>query len=248
AISWNSWRCCRTTLSRSWGSSSGQSGSVGRPTGALIDLFHHAEGGRKRTPTLKRALHSLHYCTKTPASSRLCKPKLNGSSNSGSHKRSAQMRITREKNTAFADQPKPLASGELSNQVKEKPPSKPLESAESRHTLFVPATGKVELVGGTKTAASQGVQIKIANFKPGEHVFPPSVPVKGFETLGNKSPKLAQALHSDGFLPGHLALRPQPHALPKELERAPRFAALGPGIPRKRGFQATTIFPPDNRR
>ncbi|HMF92392.1 MAG TPA: hypothetical protein VKL40_17230 [Candidatus Angelobacter sp.] len=158
------------------------------------------------------------------------------------------MRITREKNTAFADQPKPLASGELSNQVKEKPPSKPLESAESRHTLFVPATGKVELVGGTKTAASQGVQIKIANFKPGEHVFPPSVPVKGFETLGNKSPKLAQALHSDGFLPGHLALRPQPHALPKELERAPRFAALGPGIPRKRGFQATTIFPPDNRR
>ena len=157
------------------------------------------------------------------------------------------MRIIQEKNLAFADQPKPLTAAEVTANTKEREPRKSLQRAEIQETIFLPTAARAEVIAQPPANGSQAVKLRIENFRPGEHVFPPSVPAKGIESLGNKSARFPQPLHTDAFLPDHLALRAQPHRLPRELERGPSLIGKGLGRSRERGFQATTIFPPDNR-
>src|SRR4051812_20059299 len=157
------------------------------------------------------------------------------------------MRIVREKNLAFSDQPKPLASAEISSHIKDRKAKKALENAEVEQLLFLPSAEQKVSSHVEKLEQGHAVRVKISNMELGRHAIPPSVPTKAIKTLGNKSDKFRSPLHSEGLIPEHLGLRVEPERLAKEFDR-PRFLAA-PGIPSqaKRGFQATTIFPPDNR-
>ena len=157
------------------------------------------------------------------------------------------MKISRDRNLAFADQPKPLTAQEVQAQVKPRNPVKSLASIDTQQSLFLPSTAKADSAAKVEQVGSgAAVRLKVT-IKLGEHIMPPSMPTKGIDTLGNKSVKFNKALRSDGFLPDHLALVPQPSRIAKELERPAFMLGRGLDAARKRGYQATTIFAPDNR-
>jgi V8-like Glu-specific endopeptidase len=158
----------------------------------------------------------------------------------------ATMKISRDKNLAFADQPKPISAKDVPTAIKARNPIKVLERVDTQQTLQLPASAKADASAKIEqTPGGAAVRLKIST-KLGEHIIPPSVPSKSIPALGNKSANFAKALRSEGFLPDHLGLAPQPAQLPRELQRPP--FQLSRGTPSgKRGYQATTIFAPDNR-
>src|SRR4030095_8286038 len=108
------------------------------------------------------------------------------------------MRITRDKNLAFADQPKPLAAKDVATQIKARDPIKILERIDTQHTLYLPPSAKADAAAKIEQSPrGAAVRLKVTS-KLGEHIMPPSMPTKAVEPLGNKSQKFAKALRSDG--------------------------------------------------
>lgn len=170
------------------------------------------------------------------------------------------MRITTEKNLAFADQSAPLQPEEVREQIKDQEARRPLDEAQVDLSLMIPTAGQPRIETAFEARAkldkaeayldkaeAYELRLRVGNFKLGEHAFPPALEVAGLEPLGNKSRTFSEPLQTEGFFPDHLALRTTPGRLPKELRTPPFIRAYPSADDRKRGNQATTIFPPDNR-
>ncbi|HEY7197071.1 MAG TPA: hypothetical protein VH306_07780 [Gaiellaceae bacterium] len=157
------------------------------------------------------------------------------------------VRIQTQKNLAFEDQPDPLETAEVAKEIKPRKPASPVKSAEIELDLMLPTSGtpKVEAVAGDNGGGD--VRLRIGNFRPGVHVFPPGTKTQAVEPLGNKSRTLSKPLEVEAFLPEHLALRPVPQKLPAALKSPPFIQALA-ADEREAGNQATTVFAPENRR
>jgi V8-like Glu-specific endopeptidase len=135
------------------------------------------------------------------------------------------MKISLDKNLAFARQPKPILAKDVRRLVKAKPAGRPLE--------------------GVQLEASR--LLRMATLKIGQHEFPPDVEVTRVKTLGSKSKSFSQPLVSKSYKPDHLALQPVARDLPARLRTPPFFQSIRGPEDTKIGNQATTVFPPDNR-
>ena len=164
------------------------------------------------------------------------------------------MRLINEKNLAFKDQPTPLLATDVAKTFKDAKAKKPLKSTSLDLSFLVPTDGdpKIETTLGERIKSgnyeSRELKLQVNNFKLGQHIFPPEMKVKGIESLGNKSARFAKALEAPAFVPEHLDLRPAPAELPKELQTPPFLRAFPDQENQEIGFQATTVFPPENRR
>jgi V8-like Glu-specific endopeptidase len=157
------------------------------------------------------------------------------------------MKITLEKNLAFRDQPEPLLAGQIARRIRARKARRRLTSREIELSLFVPGGGSPKVEPLNEGAARNEVKLRVANFRLGEHVFPPEMEVRQIESLGNKSAKFRTPLESEASIPDHLGLRPVPKALPKSLEAPPFFQPCLQETARKFGNRATTVFAPENR-
>jgi len=88
------------------------------------------------------------------------------------------------------------------------------------------------------------VDLSIAGAVWGRHAFPPSVQLKKF--VSGRQVEFVDEARLTGYLPDHLALRPLPDRLAKEL-RVPRRVDAGRFKLVKGKNQATTVFAPDDR-
>jgi V8-like Glu-specific endopeptidase len=156
------------------------------------------------------------------------------------------MRISIEKNLVFARQPKPILADDIRRLVKPRPAAKELEDTVLDIGRFVRTAGAPRIAA--ELGADKRPTLRIKNFAVGQHAFPPSIPVKGIKSLGKKSRTFARPLLAEAHRPDHLALQPLPQALPRSLQVQPYFQGVKPDTDRKFGNQATTVFPPENRR
>jgi V8-like Glu-specific endopeptidase len=155
------------------------------------------------------------------------------------------MRISMDKNLAFARQPKPTLAKDIRRLVKPRAADKPLEGAQLEISRVLPTSGtpRIEAAIDSRNRAI----LRIANFKVGEHAFPPNIETKAIKTLGSKSRTFSNALTTEAHRPHHLALQPQPRALASRLQTPAFFRSTRAPGDTKIGNQATTVFPPDNR-
>jgi V8-like Glu-specific endopeptidase len=157
------------------------------------------------------------------------------------------MKVINTKNLAFADQPAPIPLANMGQFIKDRQALKPMNTASVTLGLNIPVAEKADLdVVALDRKIPGQLSINVKNFKVGQHFFPPDIPVKQVESLGDKGPKLPKALLSDGLLPDHLALQLGVNDVRRESPTPPWQLAF-PSESRKRGNQATTVFPPDNR-
>jgi V8-like Glu-specific endopeptidase len=156
------------------------------------------------------------------------------------------MRISLDRNLAFARQTKPILAKDVRRRVKPRAATRTLERVALDVTLFVPTDGDPRV--GVALDARKRPVVRIANFKAGERAFPPAIPTRGIKSLGSKSRRFSKPLVTEGFRPAHLALQPAPRALPRRLRTPPFFQSVRSSTDRKFGNQATTVFAPDNRR
>lgn len=161
------------------------------------------------------------------------------------------VRITTEKNLAFNDQPKPVLASDVASKFAAREPREPLRATEVDLGLLLPTAGapKVEAVVREQSDVQGGaeVQLRVANFRPGQHVFPPKTEAREVKTLGNRSRRLTEALEVEAFLPDHLERRPAPKRLSRTLRTPPFISALSSERGEQGGNQATTVFAPENR-
>jgi V8-like Glu-specific endopeptidase len=155
------------------------------------------------------------------------------------------MKISLEKNLVFADQPKPFLAKDVPRLVKRRKAVKPLEKVQVDVSMILPTVGKPRIEARLDDKGR--AVLKVANFKLGQHVFPPAIEAKMIPSLGAKSKTFSKALESESFLPAHLDLQPTPKPLPTELRVQPFFKSYLTKEEKEYGNQATTIFPPDNR-
>lgn len=165
------------------------------------------------------------------------------------------MKISLDKNLTFGRQPKPILGKDVPHLVKRRKAAKVVEPVALEITRYVATDGSPSVEAALDS--QNRPFLRIANFRPGQHEFPPDVKIKEVKALGVKSRSFSKALVTEGFVPEHLALEPEPRPLPKKL-RTPVFFRAVPDQTEtkygnqattisKYGNQATTIFPPDNR-
>jgi V8-like Glu-specific endopeptidase len=153
------------------------------------------------------------------------------------------MRITPEKNLAYARQPAPLLARDVPRRIKARKASGSTESLQVDFGMMLAATDRpqIQLLLDERPAKGAGIplHLSVSNLKVGEHVFPPGMRLVLTEPLGNRK-RGRLPLQVPAFRPNHLELRAIPRPLPKELQ---------PPVPdpRKFGNEATTVFPPDQR-
>src|SRR3954467_2598087 len=82
------------------------------------------------------------------------------------------MRIVREKNLAFSDRRKPLASAEISSHIKDRKAKKALENAEVEQLLFLPSAEQKVSSHVEKLEQGHAVRLKISNMELGRHAIP----------------------------------------------------------------------------
>ncbi len=102
------------------------------------------------------------------------------------------MKISLDKNLTFGDQPKPVLAKDISRFIKPRAPAKVLEPVALEITRHV-ATHGTPSVEATLDSQNRPF-LRIANFKPGQHEFPPDVEIKEVKSLGIKSRSFAKAL------------------------------------------------------
>lgn len=144
---------------------------------------------------------------------------------------------------AFADQPTHMLFKDV-EQVKPRTAIKPIPKVSIEFRRDVSTVGKPEIESLLDDKTGQPI-LRIKNFNLGVHKFPPNVQTEGIPSLGSKSPSFSKALESQGSVPDHLAFRPVPEPLDPRLKVRPFY--LAPGMERKYGSLATTVFPPDDR-
>jgi V8-like Glu-specific endopeptidase len=101
------------------------------------------------------------------------------------------------------------------------------------------------LEGQPRDADSYEIRLAVDGVALGQHVYPPSMQVKKLSRRRRLTPDAREGKTLAGFLPDHLALRPLPQRLPRELRVPLRINALR--RPRAKENQATTVFAPENR-
>ena len=102
------------------------------------------------------------------------------------------MKISPEKNLAFARQPKPILAKDVGRLVKAKPAGKRLEGAQLEVSRLVPAKGGHRIEAALDSANK--ATLRITNFDVGRHEFPPNIETKGIKTLGAKSRSFSKPL------------------------------------------------------
>ncbi len=168
------------------------------------------------------------------------------------------MRITVEKNLKFADQPKPLTQNEAREEFPPRERRKTLEAEvsfpralpnedEPQIDLKVRRDARLVRAFGTKVdRGGQELDLRVARYPIGVHAFPPGMEIQEVAKVGEREP-VVKSLLTEGLVPEHLDFNITPQELPRELRTPPFFEAF-PGARReKTGFQATTVFPPENR-
>jgi V8-like Glu-specific endopeptidase len=153
------------------------------------------------------------------------------------------MRITNEKNLAFAGQPKPLTRQQVEQRIKVQKPARTLEPTVTDFRLLAPSLGKPQLEIIEDKQKRQAT-IRLHNFVPGKYVFHQGMKHKQVKPLGNKSRVFCRPLTARHFRPEHLGLSALPKPAPKKLAHV-SLRSLPDLV--KRGDKATTIFPPDDR-
>ncbi|HEU4391975.1 MAG TPA: hypothetical protein VFV34_29585 [Blastocatellia bacterium] len=154
-------------------------------------------------------------------------------------------RIIDQKNLAFADQPAPIPARELSQKIKERAALKESPASELEIKKFVATVGTPRVEAGVDRAFNP--ILRVWNFRAGEHVFPPNIEAVDLKTLGDKSESFNKPLVAEGLAPEHLPLSISPSPLPREMETQPFHRGNVSPAYDKRGNQATTVFPPENR-
>lgn len=162
------------------------------------------------------------------------------------------MRILRDKNTAFSDQPAPTAYDDAVRAIKPAKAKVGAPAVPLDFSLFVASDGRGQLVDPKEVRegakSREEIRLRIPSARPGMHAFPPAIQAKGFEPLGNKARGFDKALIADGSRPEHLDLRPVPNEVPETLRRPPFTLAHGIEVRDKYADRATTVFAPDDRR
>lgn len=153
------------------------------------------------------------------------------------------MKISLEKNLVFREQPNPILSKDVPASIRFRKAVTPIESVQVDFPQDLPTDGTPK-ISAVVDSTGRSV-LRIDNFKLGQYVIPPNIPIKGIPSLGAKSKDFSKPLTSESNIPEHLDFLPTPTVDPSE----PRsfFSAFPPKGDRKYGNQATTIFPPDNR-
>jgi V8-like Glu-specific endopeptidase len=156
------------------------------------------------------------------------------------------LKISLEKNLAFADQPKPIPYTDIAAKVPKRKAVKPIESVQLDLKMMLPTAGapKIQAMLDEKGQST----LRVANFKLGQHVMPPKIEAKMIPSLGAKSRTFSKPLVTEPFLPDHLDLRTAIEPLATELQVTPLFRGLALKEERKYGNLATTVFAPDERR
>ena len=167
------------------------------------------------------------------------------------------MKVTKEKNLLFANQPKPVLSKDVTAQVPSKNAIRKFDyESDVEFNLFLPTTEKPQV---DFIREENNAKIKVTNFKLGQHTFPPNIRSVGVPSLGKNVRTLTEPPITTASLPDHLDLKPVPSEIPKEL-RTPPFFKVQPSQTEKignqptasnqttTGNQATTVFLPDDRR
>jgi V8-like Glu-specific endopeptidase len=150
--------------------------------------------------------------------------------------------------------PKPIEFKKLSRRIKRRKaiassPRQPVElnlvvaSAREVKVRFdaTRLEGRRVVPGGGK---AHKVTLSIEGATLGRHAFPPIARVKKFAATRKLEPANDKVLA--GYLPDHLALRPTPERLAKELKIPRRIDASRYKLSKGKN-QATTIFAPDDR-
>jgi V8-like Glu-specific endopeptidase len=159
------------------------------------------------------------------------------------------MRILRDKNMAFGDQPAPSKGAAREVKAVKAKKTPPLISRDVSLFLAGDAQGKVEhaLEIAEEAKSRDEVRLRFPSVRAGTHAFPPAIGLKAVEPLGNKARGFDKPLIIDGCHPAHLDLRPVPKEVPEPLRR-PAFTLPDTIALRDRhANRATTVFAPDNR-
>ncbi len=100
---------------------------------------------------------------------------------------------------------------------------------------------------GSKAGAYE-IKLAVQGGVPvGRHAFPPSAQVRALSARRRIHPEEGNGLHLAGWLPEHLALRPLPERLPRDLKGRRRLYGLASLAELKGRNEATTVFAPDDR-
>lgn len=150
------------------------------------------------------------------------------------------MEIKIGKNLRFKDQPTPIVWKNVEQEVQTRKATNKPQPMQMDFSIFSSTDGSPE--GRVFTDQQNEVKMRLENFIPGTHVFPKNIKLKEIPTLN----QLEKPLETSPFTPNHLDLQPNPSVLSKDLV-TPAFFKETADEDDKFGYQATTIFPPDNR-
>ncbi len=150
------------------------------------------------------------------------------------------MEIKIGKNLRFKDQPIPVVWKNVEQEVQSRKAIKTPEPIEMDFSFFSSTDGIPK--GKVITDQENQLKIRLENFIVGRHVFPKNIELKEVPTLD----KLEKPLETSHFIPDHLDVQPNPGILPQDLV-TPVFFKETAGEDDKFGYQATTVFPPDDR-
>ena len=85
------------------------------------------------------------------------------------------MKIIKEKNLLFSNQPKPILDKDITKQLPAKKATRKLNyESEIEFNIFLSTREKPQI---ELNQDKKGAQVRIKNFKLGEHIFPPNIKV-----------------------------------------------------------------------
>jgi V8-like Glu-specific endopeptidase len=145
----------------------------------------------------------------------------------------------------FSNQSKPILAKDVNLHISSRGATKSLDfKSEMELTYFIPITDRSQV---TIVSEKQKVNVKVTNFRLGQHSFPPPIRSINVPSLGKHVKLLTDPPISKPSLPDYLDLQPIPSELPNEL-RGPQFTKSHLSKLDEMGNQATTVFSPDDRR
>jgi len=159
--------------------------------------------------------------------------------------------------SSAADLPKPLTIEQVKKRLKPRealaaPPAKPLVITQllaggDRVTVKVTSSEVEHARLSEPKAKAHQLNISVHGATLGVHAFPPTVRLKRFNANRRLLIPESGSNILDGKLPDHLPSRPFPKQLDRFLKVPPRIQAIRKGKSDKRIYEATTLFPPEDR-
>lgn len=147
----------------------------------------------------------------------------------------------------------PLFEDELLAELRPTPPAKALAKPTLEVSMLFAAGGMPTVDAAVRKVRGQApgtyeLAVAIGGAHLGVHALPPSIPAEKFVHRRRTRQGKEQPTGFAGHLPAHLALRPVPDRLPPALRTLPRLRSGTTRRLEDGAHEATTIFPPDQRR